>query len=384
VTQNRGHGGPSPDARAPLIPAPVAEVARVFLRLGCVGFGGPVAHLALMQDELVDKRGWVDRPRYLQLVAVTNLIPGPNSSEVAIHLGYVRAGLLGGLVAGVGFALPSFLLMLGLSWLYFSGGDAAWARDLFDVVQPAVVAVVAWAAARLAPGAIRGPLTAAIALAAFLLAAFGLVPEALVLLGAGAVGLALRGPRPARRMMAATPIAGAAASLANLPALAWVALKTGLLMFGGGLVIVPLLEPEVVSRGWLTRPEFLDGVALGQITPGPVTLTLAFVGWAAAGPLGALVASVVVYVPAFVGVLFGTGPFLRVFAENRWLRAALWGITPAVVGAIAGVVPTLARASWQGWTSAVILAAAAVALLRLPPAVVLVGAAAVGLLVAVT
>jgi len=185
------------------------------------------------------------------------------------------------------------------------------------------------------------------------------------------------------RLLAAAPVAGAAASLANLPALTWVALKTGLLMFGGGLVIVPLLEPEVTSRGWLTRTEFLDGVALGQITPGPVTLTLAFVGWAAAGVLGALVASVVVYIPAFVGVLCGTGPFLRTFAGNPWLKAALWGITPAVAGTIAGVVPGLAEASWSGWPSALIMAVAALALIRLSPAIVLVGAAAVGLLDAV-
>jgi chromate transporter len=366
-------------------PGAVSEVARTFLRLGCVGFGGPVAHLALMQDELVDRRRWVDRDRYLQLIAVTNLIPGPNSSEVAIHLGYVRAGVLGGLAAGISFALPSLVIMLGLSWLYFSGGDAGWARDLFDVVQPAVVAVIAWAALRLARGAIRGPATALIALVAFLLVALDLASEIPVLLGGAALGLALRGPRPTGpvRLLAAAPIAGAAASLANLPALAWVALKTGLLMFGGGLVIVPLLEPEVTSRGWLTRSEFLDGVALGQITPGPVTLTLAFVGWAAAGVLGALVASVLVYVPAFVGVLCGTGPFLRAFAANPWLKAALWGITPAVAGTIAGVVPGLAEASWSGWwPGAVILAVAGLALIRLSPAIVLVGAAAVGLVVA--
>lgn len=327
----------------------LGEVARYFLKLGVVGFGGPNAHIAAMHDDLVRRRGWVDDRYFLDVVGVTNLIPGPNSSEVAIHLGYLRGGLLGGITAGLSFMLPAFLMMLGLSWAYFSFGDFAVRDELLAGIQPVALAVVLGTLWRLRAGVIGGwrkPILAAAGL--WLTLAF---PRALplIVVGAGIVSLVGARAEGTLRSLLWLPLGAVpVVSPPGLLALAWVFLRTGLLLFGGGLVLVALLGPEVVARGWLTERQFLDGIALGQATPGPITLTSVFVGYAVHGAIGALVATVAIYLPSFLAVLSGTGPFMRRFRENAGVAAFVEGITAASLGAVLAESALLARTALAG------------------------------------
>jgi chromate transporter len=369
---------------------PLRTIALTFLRLGITGFGGPTSHIALMQEHLVERREWIDRERFNEALGVTSLIPGPNSSELAIHTGYLMAGQAGALVAGVCFALPAVVLMFLLSAAYFRAGSFSIRADLFAGLQPVVIAVIGVTLWRLR-SAVRTRLLLALAAAVAVLTVVLPALEPIWLLGAGALTWGVwEGSR--RRSVRGEASAGAAlvlpvlvvvvAGAAALPALAWVFLKTGALLFGGGYVLIPLLQPEVVARGWLTNAQFLDGIALGQATPGPIVTSSAFVGYAVAGLPGAVVATVAIYIPAFLFVMAGTGPFLRSFRDRPGVRAFIQGVTAAALGAIAGAGVTLSRVGLNSPLKAAIGAGAVVALLwRVPIWVVLPTAAAVSILV---
>jgi chromate transporter len=368
----------------------LGTIARTFLRLGILGFGGPTAHIALMQEELVERRGWIDRDRFADALGVTSLIPGPNSSELAIHTGYMMAGHVGALLAGICFALPAAVLMTVLSAVYFRAGRFSVRADLFAGLQPVVIAVIAVTLWRLR-SAVRTPLLLAVAGAGAALTIVLPALEPVWLLAAGAVAIGAevwKERRQARGVASAGTVfflplfLGAMAGAAALPALAWVFLKTGALLFGGGYVLIPLLEPEVLARGWLTRSQFLDGIALGQATPGPIVTASAFVGYAVAGLPGAAVATVAIYLPSFVLVMAGTGPFLRSFRDRPAVRRFIAGVTAAALGAIAGAGVTLGRVGLNTPLKAVIGIAALLALLRRAPIwLVLPAAAAVSMLV---
>jgi chromate transporter len=359
--------------------ARVGEVAAYFLRLGTIGFGGPPAHIAAMHDDLVRRRRWVDERRFLEVVGVTNLIPGPNSTEVAIHLGYVRAGLPGGVMAGLAFMLPAFLMVLGLSWAYFEIEGFRVREHLLAGIQAVALAAVLGAAWRLRAGVLGGWRRPLLGLAGLgLTLAFpGL--SLVWLLAAGVANLAASSAGDRVATVLAVPLAAIAGSAGGLPALGWVFLRTGLLLFGGGLVLVPLLAPEVIGRGWLSEAAFLDGVALGQATPGPITMTAAFVGFAVQGLLGAVVATVAVFLPSFVAVLAGTGPFLRRFRERPAVAAFVEGVTAAALGAILAAAALLAEEGLDGPVRIAIFAVALVAiLLRAPVALVVLAGALLG------
>ncbi len=358
------------------------EAARLFLRLGTLGFGGPTAHIALMDEECVRRRGWLDRQHFLEMLALTNLIPGPNSTEMAIHIGYLRGGRLVGLLTGITFIMPAFLLMLALSWAYTEYAvDSDSLQALLDGVKPAVLAVIAVSAYRLGRGAVVGWLTAALGLIS--LAVTVTVPEVeiAVLVAAGLVTwIGWRRPALSGSTMLFGPLV-APFTLQGVELLALLAtfLVAGGALFGGGYVLIPLIEPVVVERGWLTHEAFLDGVALGQATPGPITITAAFVGYAVSGVIGATLATAAVFAPAFVFVLFGIAPFGERMRASEGLRAFLGGVSAAVVGAIAGAVVTLAGdAIPEPWLAAV-LAGSLLALLRgVNPALVIAVGGAVG------
>lgn len=365
----------------------VGSLGRVFLKLGCLGFGGPVAHIAMMEDEVVSRRGWLSQADFLNALAVTNLIPGPNSTEMAIHIGYLRGGRVGGLVSGVAFIAPAFVMVLALSWLYVRFGTVPQVEQLLLGIKPAVVAVVLAAAWRLGQGAIRDlpqALLAAVSLAVTGLFAGG---ELIALLGAGLVGVWLYGRTgtPTRLSGLGWPLLPVLAVVTlpqTLGALGWVFLKAGALLFGGGYVLIALVEPEVVDvYGWVTRAQFLDGIAIGQATPGPITTTATFLGFMAAGFPGALVATVAVFVPSFVLVLFGSGPLTSRLQTTPLLKAFLKGVNAAVVGSIAAAaVGLLTAAVVDVWTAAILVAAViAVVRFKVGTPVLLAGAALVGL-----
>jgi len=367
------------------VKAHLGEIARYFLKLGVVGFGGPTAHIAAMHDDLVRRRRWVDERYFLDVVGVTNLIPGPNSSEVAIHLGYLRAGPVGGITAGLAFMLPAFVMMLALSWAYFSAGEFRLREDLLAGIQPVALAVVLGTLWRLRSGVLGGwrkPLLAAAGLGLTL--AF---PRALPLIVVGAGIISLAGARAgggSLRSVLGLPVGLMASSPivdVGLLTLAWVFLRTGLLLFGGGLVLVALLGPEVVARGWLTERQFLDGIALGQATPGPIVLTSVFVGFAVHGTLGASVATAAIYVPSFVAVLAGTAPFTRRFRDNPSVAAFVEGITAASLGAVLAESIRLAPEALVGWVRLTIFAVGlGTVVARVPVVWVVLGGALLGVL----
>ena len=361
----------------------LGEVVLYFLRLGTIGFGGPPAHIAAMHDDLVRRRGWIDERHFLDVLGVTNLLPGPNSTELAIHIGSLRAGVAGGIAAGLAFMLPAFTMMLALSWAYVELGGFAVRDDLLAGVQAVALAAVLVAAWRLRAGAIGGwrkPILALVGLGLTVV-----IPEWLpvVLLGAGVVSLVAS--RAADRLGSVVGVPVLLAALvggngASLGALAWVSLRTGLLLFGGGLVLVPLLAPEVVDRAWLTERQFLDGVALGQATPGPIVMTATFVGFAVRGWLGAVVATTAIFLPAFVAVLAGSGPFLRRFRERPAVTGFVEGVTAAALGAIVAAVVELARTGLAGWVRVAIFVLALAGMLwRVPVALAVLGGALLGL-----
>jgi chromate transporter len=360
----------------------LGEVTAYFLRLGTIGFGGPPAHIAAMHDDLVQRREWIDERHFLDVLGVTNLIPGPNSTEVAIHIGYLRAGVAGGLAAGLAFMLPAFAMVLALSWAYVQLGGFEIRDDLLAGVQAVALAAVLVAAWRLRAGVIGGWRKPVLALAGLGLTLAYPELSPLVLLAAGVASLVASGLAGRVASVIGVPaiLAVVGGTGVGLGALAWVSLRTGLLLFGGGLVLVPLLAPEVVGRGWLTETEFLDGVALGQATPGPITMTATFVGFAVRGWVGAVVATVAIFLPSFVAVLAGSGPFLRRYHEHPAVTAFVEGVTAAALGAILAAVADLARTGLAGWVRVAIFAAALVAMLfRVPVALAVLAGALLGL-----
>jgi chromate transporter len=354
------------DAEPPGPRAGYGTLARVFLRISVLGFGGPTAHIALMLDEVVERRRWLTRRRFLDIVGVTNLLPGPNSSEVAIHVGWTQQGWRGALLAGLCFAGPTFVIVVALSALYFRYGTLPEVSGLFSGVQPVVLALVLAAGWKLARVAVTRP-------ALVLPAAFGLLTTVffegweLAALAVGAViGLSLRrgGHSPAggtvrgvALVLGAVPLAGELSRLFALMAV------SGSVLFGGGYMLIPLLEPRVTEpSGWLTTQQFLDGIALTQAAPGPIVSLSAFAGYGLAGVAGAVVAMVGIYLPSFTAVMLAA-PRLERWRRRERVSAALEGINAAVAGSILGVMPALAPDAVPDVLSAVLFAAALVLLI---------------------
>ncbi|MDB9349650.1 chromate efflux transporter [Nodularia spumigena] len=346
--------------------ARLLELAQLFLKLGLIGFGGPQAHMAMINDEAVVRRGWFTQEQFLEGVAVCEMLPGPASTQMGIYTGYVRAGQLGALVAGICFILPAFLIVLTLSWAYFRFQGIPQIEDLFLGVTPVVIAIIFGFCWKLAKRGITDGKGVAIALIVLLVTLLFQVNILLQFLLAGIVGLILYTPSnrtsawlvPLLPMMQVLPKTLATVSSDTLAlssfwgleriqeyylTLTFFFLKVGSFIFGGGLVIIPLLEFEVVNQfHWLTRSEFIDGVAIGEFTPGPVVITAAFVGYKVAGALGALTAAIAIFTPSFLFIM-GAAPLLIRIRQNPWIRSFLKGVTPAVLGAIAAAAIPLAQ-----------------------------------------
>ncbi|MBM3882534.1 MAG: chromate efflux transporter, partial [Verrucomicrobia bacterium] len=384
---------------------PLGEVATVFLKLGAIAFGGPAAHLALMEDEVVHRRNWVTRAEFLDLVGATNLIPGPNSTELAIYLGHRRAGWAGLCVAGASFILPAAFLVTVLAWAYVRWGSLPSATGLLYGVKPVIIAVIAQALWRLGQTALKTKGLGAVGLAAAALNLWGW-HELVVLFGAG---LLVAGTRTVERwqnrfgcaglalgLVPGTPwaasVAGAAAVTATttatpfgLGALFWFFLKVGAVLFGSGYVLLAFLRADLVERwAWLTESQLLDAIAVGQVTPGPLFTTATFVGYLLGGPLAALLATVGIFLPAFIFVAV-SGPLLPRLRASRVASAFLDGLNVASLALMAVVTWRLgATALVDGPTVALTLVAAVLLLCyRVNSAWLVLGGAAVGLLAAV-
>ena len=372
-----------PDARAGVARQPsLAVVVREWGRIGCIGFGGPPTHIKLLRELCVERKRWLTPVEFEDAVAACNLLPGPASTQLAIFCAWRVRGRRGALLGGAAFIVPGLVLILALSALFLAGAPPRAVLAAGAGAGSAVAAVAAHAAAGLLPaswhrardGGRASRLRWAGYVAAGLLAAATIGPWlVLVLLACGAIEITSRRRRHTTGPTAIAPmpvLAIGILTLGTLASLIWVAFKVGALSYGGGFVIVPLMQNDAVNHyHWMTGSQFLNAVALGQITPGPVVQTVAVVGYAAAGLLGGVLAAAVAFSPSFTFVLLGARHFdqLRTHATAR---AFLDGAGPAAIGAILGSAITLARALTEPWQYAV-LAAAAVVLLVLHRGVVL-------------
>jgi chromate transporter len=382
------------------------EVAGLFLKLGTIAFGGPAAHVAMMEDEVVRRRGWLSREQFLDYVGATNLIPGPNSTELAIHIGHRRAGWAGLVVAGTCFIMPAALIVGGIAALYVRYGGLPAALAILAGVKPVIIAIVLQAIVRLARTAARTWFLTIIGAAAIIAIALG-ANELAVLAGSavaamlpllaqrrahggprmpsGALAIALDMPnvaRPAGALAATSSAVAVGAAVGLWPLFALMA-KTGAVLFGSGYVLIAFLRADFVQRlHWLSEQQLLDAIAVGQITPGPVFTTATFVGYVLAGVPGALVATVGIFLPAFVFVAL-SGPLVPRIRRSPLAGAALDGVNVASLGLLIVVTWTLGRSAIVNGVSLVLAIASAVLLFRyrVNAAWLVAGGAIAGLLV---
>jgi chromate transporter len=389
-----------------------AAIAREWGRIGCIGFGGPPAHVALFRELCVQRRGWLTDAQFERAIAATNLLPGPASTQLAIYCAWRLRGSSGALLGGLCFVLPGLVMILALSALFLSRSPPSWVRGAGMGAGAAVAAVAVRAGLGVAAPIWRRAAAGqrarvlAYALAGGLAAALAGQWLVLVLLACGAVeltrcglaqrdagphvwtlpawwGLARAGGGLPRRPLTSWPVLTAIADPGGTGALVWTALKVGALAFGGGFVIVPLMQSDAVGTyHWMTHGQFLNAVALGQITPGPLTQTVAAVGYSAAGLPGGLLAALVAFAPSFSFILIGAARFERLLTNERVL-AFLSGAAPAAAGAIVGAAVPLTTALGESWQYAVLTAAAfALFVLRRAVVPILLLAGCTGLLAA--
>ena len=372
----------------------LAELAKLFFSLGVVGFGGPAAHIAMMEEEVVQKRKWMTPQGFLDLVGATNLIPGPNSTEMTMHVGFARAGWLGLFVAGWSFILPAAGLTLALAWLYVQSASVPDVAPFLAAIPAAVLAVIAGALWRLGKKAVTSWPLALIAAAVSAALLMGVREIPALFIGGGAGGLALALARGGGRLdtlsgqgaipLLAAVAQGAVAAAPSLGVLGLFFLKVGAVLYGSGYVLVAYLEADVVGRfGWLTQTQLLDAIAIGQLTPGPVLTTSTAVGYLVQGVPGAVVATLGIFLPAFVftGLLHPLVPRLR---DHVLTASILDAVNAASVALMAVVTFRLALGTLDtpaAWAIAVV-AAALVLTKRAGVITLVVGAAIMGGLLA--
>ena len=385
-------------------------LAMLFLKLGAISFGGPAAAIALMEDEVVRKRQWVTRQQFLDMLGLTNLIPGPNSTEMAINVGFARAGWAGLTVAGASFIAPAALITAAVAWAYVHFGTLPLAESLLAGVKPAVIAVIAIAVWRLGKIAVHDVwlgVLAALALAAFL----AKLSPLLILFGGGLIGMVAKQVHKLRdktssgttklsagllllKKSSLLPglLTGAMAAVAGTPVtkrvplarLGWFFLKVGAVLYGGGYVLFAFVEQGLVrDHHWLTQQQVLDAIAIGQFTPGPVLSTATFIGYLLGGAWGAVVATVAIFLPSFFYVA-ALGPILPRLRRSAWMAAFLDSVNVCAVALMAGVTVRLAGDALRGWPMWAIAVAALAVLSRwkINPAWVVLGGGLAGLALA--
>jgi len=363
----------------------LGEILRIFLRLGLTAFGGPAAHLGLMEREAVERRGWMSRAQFLDLVGACNLLPGPGSTQVAMALGYSRAGWMGLLIAGLCFILPAALATLALAWAYVRYGSLAQAQGVLYGAKPVMIAIILQALWRLGGMAYRRWPLALAGLACFAASLAGASPIA-VLLAAGGVALLAALSRSRRGVsmgLAALPMGagGATVAAAGLGSLFLVFLKLGVVVFGSGYVLVAFLKADLVDRlHWITMPQLIDAITAGQLTPGPVFATATFLGFLIHGFAGAAMATLAIFLPSFF-MAGAVGALASRIRQSKLAAAFIDGVNAAAVALMAVVALSLGRASLvDGWTAALALASLALLLrFRINATWLILGGAAIGI-----
>lgn len=349
----------------------VLDIALLFLKLGFTAFGGPAAHIAMYRDEVVTRRKWLNDQEFLDLLGVTNLIPGPNSTEMAIHIGLRRAGWFGFLLAGLCFILPASGIVLVLAWLYVRYGGAPQAGWLLAGVQPVVIAIILQALWGLGRKAVRSTLTALAGLAALVMYFINLHPI-LILLVCGLSVMLIENFRlpgkinltPVLIPINIVPLIATIAVPFSLGILFLTFLKIGAVLYGSGYVLLAFLRADFVSRlGWLTDKQLIDAIAIGQVTPGPVFTTATFIGYLLGGVPGAVLGTVGIFLPSFVFVALSSA-FIPRMRSSPWLATLLDGVNVSSLGLMAGVTWQLARVSLIHPLSIVILLISGILILK--------------------
>jgi chromate transporter len=364
-----------------------------FLRLGTFGFGGPIALAGYMQRDLVEERHWVSKSDYLEGLAFSQLSPGPLAAQLAMYIGWLRAGLIGATLVGIAFILPSFLMAVVLASLYLHFGSLPWMQGMFYGIGAAVIAIITRSAIKLVRGTVgQDWLLWAIFAVLAITTAWTQSEIVWLFILCGVVAMLVKAPPVAVRRQSMMLLAAVSplwtgihgvASVATVGILFVFFLKAGAFVFGSGLAIVPFLYGGVVVKfHWLTEHQFLDAVAVAMITPGPVVITSAFIGFLVAGPVGAVVAAGAVFAPPYLIVLFGARYYRR-FAQNRQVKAFVQGVTAAAVGGIAGAAFILARRSLVD-TATVVIAIITLAVLmftkKIPEPIAILASGVVGVL----
>ena len=379
-------------------PTSLSDLAALFLKLGITAFGGPAAHVAMMEDEVVRRRRWLTREEFLDLLGAANVIPGPNSTELAIHIGHRQRGWPGLIVAGSCFILPAAILVTAIGWAYVRYGTLPQAEAILYGVKPVIIAIVLQALWSLARTAVKSKLLALVSAAGIVLSLLGVHELIVLLVGAAVAGLSRYLPhwkRETRALLAAAynqplaALAQAASTAATTPqpfgllALFLFFLKVGSVLFGSGYVLLAFLRADLVERWhWLTEAQLIDAIAVGQITPGPVFTTATFIGYVLGGPRGAVVGTVGIFLPAFLFVAL-TGPLVKRIRASEVAGGFLDGINAASLSLMAVVTFQLGRAAVVDVISVLLLVSSLVLTLRfrINSAWLVIGGAAAGILV---
>lgn len=362
------------------------EIALVFLKLGFISFGGPAAHTAMMEEEVVNRRKWMDRQHFLDLLGATNLIPGPNSTEMTMHCGHEQAGFPGLVVAGLSFILPATLITGIFAWLYVTYGQLPDVKPFIYGIKPAVLAIIASAILSLGRKAIKGTDTAILG-GLVLGAGIAGINEIVALLTAGVAGTIYfylknkkQGKLSSVVPLLSLPVLSFTFSGISAIGLFWIFLKIGSVLYGSGYVLFAYLDAELVTRGWLSREQLMEAVAVGQFTPGPILSTVTFIGYILAGTKGAILATAGVFLPSFIFVLI-LNPFIPKMRRSKIMSWFLDSVNVASVAVMASVLFSMSNDTLTDWRSVLIAAAGLLLIFRfkkISPVMLVTGGAGLG------
>lgn len=329
------------------------EVAKLFFKLGNISFGGPAAHIAMMEDEVVKKRGWMTQEHFLDIVGATNLIPGPNSTEMTMHCGYHKAGWKGLLVAGVSFVLPAVIITMVFAWLYEQYGQLPNVAPYLYGIKSAVIAIIIGAVYRLGKKALKSVMLGVLGLLTLIVCLLGF-NQIIALFACGFLGMMwcfIQNPQ--KKLNSFTPLVLLQITSASSLKIFWTFLKVGAVLYGSGYVLFAFLDAELVTTGLLTRQQLIDAVAVGQFTPGPVLSTATFVGWQLGGFWGAIAATIGIFLPSFIFVSILI-PFIPKMRQSKIIAAFLDAVNIAAVAIIAVVCIEMGKDTLTDWRTILI------------------------------
>ena len=345
----------------------LVEIAKVFFKLGCIAFGGPASHIAMMEDEIVEKRKWMTREHFLDLIGATNLIPGPNSTEMTMHCGHERAGFAGLVTAGVCFIFPAVVITGVFAWFYIAYGNLPQIEPFIYGIRAAVLAVIASAILKLGRKALKGFELAVLGILVLAVSLLG-VNEIVALLAAGVLGAvyfylkyklsAVDAKAFVPFFLFQVPVSTAALKISTLN-IFWTFLKVGAVLYGSGYVLFAYLDAELVANGWLTRGQLIDAIAVGQFTPGPILSTATFIGYQIGGIYGAVAATLGIFLPSFLFVLI-LNPLVPKMRNSKFLGYFLDSVNIAAVAVMLAVLFVLAKDTLINWRTVLIAAISAV------------------------